>query len=162
MANIEKDIKELQYYLRTISAADSRVRPVGIDGIYGDETREAVRNFQQAHSLPVTGNVTPDDWRSIVGVYSELIRKLAPHRSIKAIRDPSYVFMPGDRNDAVYFLQIMLNALARRFENITAPTISGVYDEQTIKAAEHFMRMHDSAQLDKTVWNSISDNYNTL
>lgn len=162
MDNIEQDIRELQFYLRELSAADERIRPVGIDGIYGDETREAVRNFQSINEMPVTGVVTPNDWNAIANAFLELSHKNSEHRRIKAIYDPRYVFVLGDSGDPVYFIQVMLSALSRRFVNIQRPPINGVFDERTLESAEVFLKINNTDSIDKDVFNSITDNYNNL
>ena len=41
--------------------------PQGIDGDYGGTTRKAVRAFQRANRLPVTGEVDVAGWRKLVG-----------------------------------------------------------------------------------------------
>lgn len=162
MDEITRDIKELQTYLRNIASNDSRIRAVGIDGIYGEETRQAVRDFQSAYGLDVTGVVSPSDFEAIVTVHNEFLRKNAPHRAIQVVHDPDVIIKFGDSNDAVYFLQIMLSALSQIYKNIPTPNITGIYDEQTERAALSFKRISDSINIDKAAWNSIVDNYNRL
>ena len=53
----EEATAELQRYLRAVSYRHDRVPHVGIDGIYGEETEDAVRAFQLLFGLPVTGAV---------------------------------------------------------------------------------------------------------
>ena len=48
-------IAEVQRYLRAVSYRHESIPHVGIDGIYGEETREAVRAFQILFSLLATG-----------------------------------------------------------------------------------------------------------
>lgn len=53
----EEAIAEVQRYLRAVSYRRGKVPHIGIDGIYGKETREAVRAFQEYFSLVQTGIV---------------------------------------------------------------------------------------------------------
>ena len=53
----EEAVAEVQRYLRAVSYRYKEVPHVGIDGIYGEETREAVRAFQEHFSLSQTGVV---------------------------------------------------------------------------------------------------------
>lgn len=55
----EEAIAEIQRYLRALSYRYKEVPHIGIDGIYGDETRDAVRAFQLLFSLAETGVVDP-------------------------------------------------------------------------------------------------------
>ena len=53
----EEAVAEVQRYLRAVSYRHEELPHVGIDGIYGEETREAVRAFQEHFSLSNTGVV---------------------------------------------------------------------------------------------------------
>lgn len=50
-----KDVTELQKYLKKLG-----YDPKGIDGIYGPDTRKAVRDFQKAYGLLVDGKAGPE------------------------------------------------------------------------------------------------------
>ena len=51
----EEAVAELQRYLRALSYKHEELPHVGVDGIFGKETEEAVRAFQALYSLRVTG-----------------------------------------------------------------------------------------------------------
>ena len=53
----EEAIAEVQRYLRAVSYLYGEVPHVGIDGIYGKETKDAVRAFQFLFALKETGIV---------------------------------------------------------------------------------------------------------
>lgn len=53
----EEAIAEIQRYLRAVSYRYKDITHVGIDGIYGEETKDAVRAFQLLFSLAETGVV---------------------------------------------------------------------------------------------------------
>ena len=53
----EESIAEVQRYLRAVSYRYKEVPHVGIDGLYDEETRDAVRAFQLLFSLQETGIV---------------------------------------------------------------------------------------------------------
>lgn len=53
----EEAVAEVQSYLRALSYRHAEIAHVGIDGIYGEETREAVRAFQLLYALEATGTV---------------------------------------------------------------------------------------------------------
>ena len=65
-----EEIYELQLYLRVIQLARGLRPLVNPDGIYGAETREAVRNFQTANNLPPTGEVDTQTWDRIYEEYN--------------------------------------------------------------------------------------------
>jgi len=46
--------------------------PAEPDGVYGPETEEAVRNFQEYFGIDVTGKVDQYTWNRIVMIYRSL------------------------------------------------------------------------------------------
>ena len=61
----EEPIAEVQRYLRALSYLYSEIPHVGIDGIYGEETRAAVRAFQVLFSLSQTGVVDDETFSAL-------------------------------------------------------------------------------------------------
>ena len=68
----EEAIAEVQRYLRAASYRYEQVPHIGIDGIYGKETREAVRAFQATASLEETRVV---DALTFSRLYEESLKK---------------------------------------------------------------------------------------
>ena len=71
-------IAEVQRYLRAVSYRHESIPHVGIDGIYGEETREAVRAFQILFSLLATGVA---DEETFSRLYKELLA--VPRRGMR-------------------------------------------------------------------------------
>jgi len=55
LAAIDQNVRGLQQNLVALGATDARGRAVGVDGYYGDGTRDAVRTFQQNNGISPTG-----------------------------------------------------------------------------------------------------------
>lgn len=53
----EESVAEVQRYLRALSYRYKELPHIGIDGIYGKETKDAVRAFQLLFALRETGIV---------------------------------------------------------------------------------------------------------
>ena len=66
----EEAIAEVQRYLRAVSYKHASVPHVGVDGIFGSETEEAVRAFQELFSLSVTGVA---DQETFLLLYAEFL-----------------------------------------------------------------------------------------
>ncbi len=62
-------VAAVQFLLNEISQILDTLDVIEIDGIYGEETASAVREFQQAHSLDVTGAVDKRTWDNLVNIY---------------------------------------------------------------------------------------------
>ena len=65
-----EEISLLQYLLSILSQFYTTIPFVNIDGIYGEQTRQAVRALQQDAGLPQTGVVDFDTWEAIYDQFS--------------------------------------------------------------------------------------------
>ncbi len=64
------DVRELQTYLSVIGANYRDIPEVPVTGYYGDQTEDAVRQFQELFGLPVSGIVGPPTWDAIAREYN--------------------------------------------------------------------------------------------
>lgn len=67
-----EDVRLMQEYLTRISQSYPEVPSVRADGVFGAETEDAVRAFQERFYLPVTGVIDIRTWEQIVAVYNFL------------------------------------------------------------------------------------------
>ncbi len=70
------NVRALQNQLNAISDNYPLIPKLAVDGIYGQNTEEAVRFFQQIFNLPVTGTVNFPTWYRISDIYVA-VRNLA-------------------------------------------------------------------------------------
>ena len=68
-----EDVRDLQTYLSVIASNNPSIPPVTVDGIYGEQTRDAVYTFQALNGLPPTGSVGPVTWSKIANQYDALV-----------------------------------------------------------------------------------------
>lgn len=68
-----QNVADLQTYLSLIAQKTGTIPDVKVDGIYGDQTRDAVYTFQSLHGLPAIGSVGPATWQQIAKEYNDLI-----------------------------------------------------------------------------------------
>lgn len=155
-------IREIQGYLYQLARQDERIPLVIPDGIYGPETVAAVRGFQQTASLPVTGEVDRRTWDAIVAAYRALRQEALP---IEVYPSTTYIIREGDDGTLVYMVQVMLNALADRYIDLSSVPVSGKYDAMTTKAVREMQERADlptTGIVDQSTWNSIVMGVNTL
>ncbi len=152
-------IRELQEYLRALSATDERYPLLGVDGIFGPETTEAVRVFQQTTDSPVTGTVQRADWERIVREYGNLLLQIVPARAIAPFPYPTFVLKPGSRDPLVYILQVMLGAIG------AGPlAVTGVYDaatENAVRAQQIAADLLPTGEVDRITWDYLAALYNS-
>ena len=152
-------VELLQRMLRYLSYTPGREGlRVSVDGVYNEETRQAVRYFQQTEHIPVTGVVDRETWEEIAAQYA----------AEQALREPIGIrIIPnviGERSDDVLILQVILGALRREYPYPPVP-LSGVYGSQTADAVREFQRisgMEPTGQADRLTWLRLSDEYRRL
>lgn len=66
-------VSSLQYFLLIISNFDQRIQSVPVTGEFGQLTFNAVKQFQAAYNLPVTGVVDEATWNVLYDIYSAII-----------------------------------------------------------------------------------------
>ena len=67
-------VSSLQYFLLIISNFDSRVPSVPVTGEYGQLTFNAIKQFQSAYGLEVSGTVDESTWNALYDTYSAIIK----------------------------------------------------------------------------------------
>lgn len=158
-------IENLQKMLRTIYLITGDANyEVGISGVYGEGTQNAVRHFQQRHDLPVTGVVDLATWIAIADEYDRLSLFGNPPFSILPFPFvQNTVVRSGERSDLVYIIQIMLNTLSVLYDFEHVP-ISGFFDASTTDAVRKFQDINalpsPAGAVDRLTWNLMAEEYN--
>lgn len=58
-------VRKLQFYLLYVVG-----KPAIIDGLYGEFTEDAVRDFQQTYGMGITGTVGANEWQQLLALPS--------------------------------------------------------------------------------------------
>ena len=153
-------VRALQTRLRTLAAVDDRIPAVFIDGIYGEETENAVRAFQEINGISADGQTDFLTFRLLNDAYGKRLLQLEARAGAPDFeRLEGGAISPGDRTDAVIALQILFRSLAEQDDRFSVP-VSGVYDESTLDAVRLFdlLRGRESTgRVDRVFWNELSD-----
>ena len=162
----ERDaVRDLQRYLRQLSYVDDRITGPPIDGVYGSDTRQAVRDFQKAEGLPETGSVDTSTWELLFARYeASLVREGAPvPLAVFPRLFAGYALRRGDESFLVRLLQYVLGELSvYRKENERVPQ-NGVYDEATeaaVKALQQSALLPETGEVDRATWDALAARYN--
>lgn len=163
MPYTEKDrkehIKELQHYLRYIAIfnGENGIIP---DGIYSDETKNAVTEFQKNSGIFPTGEVDNETWDRIVFEYNLIAPYYEKSGSISPFYDNFAVIKKGDSGDIVYFIQIMLNSVGG--SGIPIIIIDGFYGDETENAVKKYQSLRGvmpTGETDIFTWNMLAESY---
>lgn len=150
-----------QFMLSYISLFYDGISSAGLDGIFGAVTESAVRNFQSAFGLPVTGIITSEDWEKIFEVYNEVLETVTPSLGEQAY--PGEPLRRGSSGEAVRLMQEYLNRIAVNYPVIPTIEADGVFGPATEQAVEAFQRrffLEPTGVIDAITWGLIAGTYN--
>lgn len=151
-------INDLQTMLRTVVPE----RDLNQDGIYGEETRDAVAAYQRRRGLKVTGITDQETWEALKKDYFDLETERAPAEPLLIILQPGQVIEAGDNNLHLYLMQAMLVALGRVDPGIPTLTVNGTLDEDTERAVRWLQALaglEQTGDIDKTTWKYLAKHY---
>lgn len=132
-----------------------------VNGVFGEETLNAVRAFQEIFSLTADGIVGPATWYQIVRIYVAVLR-LAELRS-QGQQEYFISTYPqdlslGDTGDTVKQLQYMLRTISSFIPTIPPVSETGVFDTATrnaVLAFEYFEGLPLTGAVNAEVWDTI-------
>lgn len=164
--NDEKSaISELQTMLRLISRFNEEIPPLNPDGFFGKETEDAVKAFQRMFEMEETGIVDLNLWNLIRETYTDLKEGISPPDAISVYPVEMDSFKLGDDYDEVLLLQIILDKIAKRYDNIPPSSLSGIYDDKTkeqVLNLQEIFNLKKTGMVDKKTWNKIANIYSSL
>ena len=163
MAEPSKEVYELQYMLRKIAQITGEIPLVGTDGIYGADTRKAVRIFQEQNGLEPTGTVEKSTWDKIFERYKESVYSVSQGEPIYPFPSASYSSRQGERSDIILLIQLILSALSVIYDDFEEIELTGENDEKTAAALKRFQGYHGLAEtgvLDKRTWDAAAKSFN--
>lgn len=140
-----------------------------VDGIFGAQTENAVRKFQEIFNLSVDGIVGQATWYALIRYYtavtslSELRSQGQQFYSISwATTDP---IEQGDRGIKVEHLQYMLSVLAAYITQIPRITVDGVFGSATrnaVLAAQGYFGLPQTGVVNYETWNKIYNQFSGI
>lgn len=136
-------VRAIQYYLNVIAYFNGNLNTLPIDGVFGEDTVNAVRVFQQFYNLPVTGVIDRQTWNKIREIYDNIIRNLPEgYSGNQAALYPGYVLSEGMRGTNVRNLQTYLSAISTFLPSLGNITVDGIYGPATANAVREFQRLY--------------------
>ena len=138
-------VRELQFYLYLMSAYESSIPPVSIDGKFGADTERAVRAYQRFAGLTVDGVVGRTTWNSLYGRASQL-RSSGPVVTLKRLPYPGTPLTVGSSGNAVLYYALLLQRIAYYFDSVENPPLSDQYTDETAAATRSAQALLDLPQ----------------
>ena len=162
VGNRGEEVEALQYLMEYISIFYRNVRPTGIDGIFGQSTRDSLLSFQRAFGLSETGTTNEETWYTIYAIYDSIISAVLPISEEQ--RFPG-ILEQGDRGESVRLVQRYLNAIASYYGDIPSIVEDGIFGSGTKNAVYEFQRLYlfyDTGVVDSVTWYRIVELYNYI
>lgn len=151
-------IRGIQLRLREIGRRDKRITEVFIDGIYGEETKQAVKDLQRLNGLAVTGELDRATFELIDALYEEiLISTEVLGLKPKFTEYEGGVMRTGDSFDDIYMLQLLLRELSLKDDRFYVE-IDGTFNPQTeiaVKLLQESLRYEQNGEVDIKLWNAL-------
>lgn len=156
--NDRNNIFELQKFLKKLSETDSSIPFLNTDGIYGPETTEAVRKFQETRNLPQTGLADYETWDRIFGEYQDTVNLTNEALPFHVYPIEVLEIKLGDSGDAVVVVQLLLNKFASKYSNLKNVNVTGKYNIETADAVKNFQSitlLEPTGTVNKPTWNEM-------
>lgn len=170
LGSVGQDVTVLQASINRISQnypAIPKINPV--NGVFNQQTQDAVRSFQEIFNLTVDGIVGQATWYRLVYLYTG-VNQLSELVSLgQNFYGVSFQYTGelrrGNKGEAVATLQYMLSVLAEFDTTLRVVEIDSVFGEQTHLAVENYQRrkgLPPTAVVDYATWAKIYQDFYLL
>lgn len=161
------DVKFVQTRLNRISKNYPAIPKIAvIDGIYANDTADAVAEFQRIFGLLETGSVDRSVWYAIQRIYSGVKSLSDLNSEGLAPEDVSNLFAQvlslGYTGQGARDLQYFLRFIAEFNPAVSAPVIDGVFGPETQASVISFQReysLEPTGVVDTPTWEAIYNTY---
>lgn len=152
-------VRTVQYFLAFLGFFLPELPPISITGTFDEATRDAVFTFQNQYGLEVDGIVGRTTWNKLLDVYRQTINDL-PEDYQQFADDiyPGRYLVLGDTGENVTNMQTLLQTIARNDPAIPTLTVTGTYDEATVRSVQALQRQlgfEETGAIGPNLWREI-------
>lgn len=153
---------ELQQRLRNISKVHKDVPSVIPDGIFGEETENAVRAFQRKFGFSETGVVDFEIWDRINEEGKKALFVLSDPNQVISIKNEDLPLIIGQIGREVHTLNLMLRRLGELYSNFRSENTGDEFTAETEREVRKWQKVigHDiTGEVDKLTWNRLAEHF---
>lgn len=152
-------VRVLHYYLDLIAKFDSELPSLEINGVFNENTKAMVINFQNKYGLNTTGEVDSKTWIKLKEVYNNTLENI-PDQYL----EESNKFYPGEfltkgmTGSEIIRLQKFLLRICQKNHNIPGVIVNGEFDdltEQSVKKIQQTLNQAENGAVGPITWDSI-------
>lgn len=168
-----KKVEEIQKMLVEIVNLYPSLSIITIDGVYGQNTVIAVKEFQKLNSLPQTGIIDEITMRKLSYLHEknrekfreELLKNKISEVKKNKKREDDYldqsdnILSEGSIGEYVKSLQSYLNVVSNKYPTISLLRVDGIFGPKTKAAVMEFQRIFELKQdgvVGYETWNKLS------
>lgn len=145
LGSVGEPVLTMQLFLNRISSDFPAIRPIqNPNGVFGTDTQQAVRTFQQTFGLTADGVIGRATWNYISRIYGA-VKRLSEldsegERLGIGATPPSVTIRQGSKGEHVVQLQHILNVIAAYYSSVPPVLETGIFDGRTTNSVIDFQR----------------------
>lgn len=164
------DVRTIQVQLNRISRNFPAIPKISsVDGAFGEQTEEAVKEFQKVFDLPQTGIVNKATWYKIAYIFTSVKRLAELNSEGLSLDEVSKQYKeelsPGMQDSQVRNLQYFLAVIGAYYDAVTPVEVTGYYDEQTENSVRSFQNIYglpETGIVNRATWLDIYRAYDGI
>ena len=122
---------------------------------------QTVNAYQQTFGLPQTGVVDRATWRSIYDTYESILQTVELIDGGVELYPGEFLRM-GSQGEDVATIQEYLVYLSETYPQIPAPSVTGIYGQETamaVMAFQQLFNLEQSGEVGPLTWDAIASTY---
>ena len=127
--NTKNSVLQVQRILRSLDYLENGVARVKPNGIFDDDTKNLVINFQRKYGLLPTGVVDKETWDLLHSIDEARRDASLLARAVHIFpMHESYEILPNSKDNVIFVIQHMLNEILNEHDDFTELEFTGKYD----------------------------------
>lgn len=159
---LSNPVRNLQYMLWRLATRYPFLPKLAMDGLFGEETLEAVMLFQRELAPPVTGVVDQRTWDAIHSAWVDLERDFSPTRSLRIFPGEGFQVSPGMSGDYMILPQTMFQILSQKLSGIVDAAPDGYHGDASVENTrwlQGLAQLEQTGVMDRKTWDMLSRLY---
>lgn len=160
------EVVVVQAELNRIAQNYPAIPKVAADGIYGEATENAVREFQQVFGLAADGIVGRETWYQLVRIYVGVTRLAELNSEGQRFYGINWQYpealQVGSRGVDVEHLQYMLSIISQFVDTVPPLAVDGIYGQATRQAVlgfQEYAGLPQTGTVGRATWDAIYDQF---